>query len=72
MGMKNIRVIDMKEDAKRGVIVATVRASSAEQVKGRPAARVHLEITIDAVAGEKRRITSRRAYDEALMYLTLE
>lgn len=71
MERMRVHVASLSGPSEDGFRVAHVVALSGSQVHGRPAARVQLEVTLEAVAGEHHAVALQRAKDEALRYLDI-
>ncbi len=71
MPAKNIRVKSFKTDPKKGEVVATVTATGIHPNTRKPSAKIMLEVRIPTIPGEHPRTTSKRAKDDALLYLEL-
>jgi hypothetical protein len=68
---KNIRVQLLKTNEKRREVIAIVTATDIHPHTQKRAARITLEVRLEAIANENPRNTSRRAKEDALLYLEL-
>jgi hypothetical protein len=69
--MEQFRIRVLELHRKGEIVTAKVRAISKRQIKGRPIASIHLQVRIESVPGEKSRVTSERAFNEALLFLDI-
>jgi hypothetical protein len=64
-----VRVKEITLDA--GVLTALVTATSRGRFRGQPVARITINLTLPALAGESPRDTRERVGDEALRWLDI-
>jgi len=64
-----VRVLSVEVMPEARLAVARVSAASAIRVRGRPAARIDLEVRFDVTEGASLSATRRHARDRALAYL---
>lgn len=65
-----VRSVQMLES--QGIGVARVTATSTRKVRGRPAARISLEVTFEAYPSEDAALVRDRARDTALCFLDVK